>query len=68
MRTIKWKLVAMYLGLVFLVMIVSGSFILLRYQNNEMEKARDQLEVYAQMVSEQVVLNYDESSLQPGLI
>ena len=68
MRTIKWKLVAMYLGLVFLVMIVSGSFILLRYQNNEMEKARDQLEVYAQMVSEQVVLNYDESSFQSGLI
>ena len=68
MKTIKWKLIMMYLGLVFIVMIVSGSFILLRLQTIEMDKARNQLEVYAQKVSEQVVLLYEEDSFQSGLI
>ena len=36
MKSIKGKLIAMYLGLVLVVMMVSGSFILLSFQNIEM--------------------------------
>ncbi|MGE4213960.1 MAG: ATP-binding protein [Anaerotignaceae bacterium] len=68
MKSIKWKLIAMYLGLVLMVMIVSGSYILISLQNIEMDKARNQMELYAQKISEQVVLSYEEDSFQTGLI
>ena len=67
MRSIKWRLIAMYLGLVLIVMIVTGSYILISMQNTEIDKARDQLELYAQKVSEQVVESYDEAAVQTGL-
>ena len=67
MRSIKWRLIAMYLGLVLIVMIVTGSYILISMQNTEIDKARDQLELYAQKVSEQVVESYDEADFQTGL-
>ena len=57
----------MYLGLVLIVMIVTGSYILISMQNTEIDKARDQLELYAQKVSEQVVESYDEADFQTGL-
>ena len=68
MKSIKWKLIAMYLGLVLIVMIISGSYILISLQNLEVDKARSQMEIYAQKVSEQVVLSYEEASFQSGLI
>ncbi|HCT64136.1 MAG TPA: PAS domain-containing sensor histidine kinase [Lachnospiraceae bacterium] len=68
MKSIKWKLIAMYLGLVLIVMIVSGSYILISLQNIEMDKAKTQMELYAQKISEQVVLSYEEDSFQMGLI
>ena len=67
MKSIKWRLIAMYLGLVLIVMIVTGSYILISMQNTEIDKARDQLELYAQKVSEQVVESYDEADFQTGL-
>ncbi len=67
MRSIKWRLIAMYLGLVLIVMIVTGSYILISMQNTEIDKARDQLELYAHKVSEQVVESYDEADFQTGL-
>ena len=48
MRSIKWKLIAMYLGLVLIVMIVSGTYILLSLRNIEINKSRQQLEIYAE--------------------
>lgn len=57
----------MYLGLVFMVMIVTGSYILLSMQKTEIDKARTQLELYAEKVSEQVVESYEESDFQNGL-
>lgn len=67
MRSIKWKLIAMYLGLVLIVMIVSGTYILLSLQNIEIDKSRSQLEQYAEKISEQVVKSYEESGFQKGL-
>ena len=55
MRSIKWKLIAMYLGLVLIVMIVSGTYILLSLRNIEINKSRQQLEIYAEKIVEQVI-------------
>jgi two-component system sensor histidine kinase VicK len=68
MKSIKGKLIAMYLGLVLVVMMVSGSFILLSFQNIEFQKAKDQMQLYAEKISEQVVLSNDEESFQSGLL
>lgn len=67
MKSIKWKLVCLYLGLVLIVMIVSGTFILLSTQSIEYTKAKSQLQTYAQIIEEQVVTSYDEASFQYGL-
>ena len=45
----------MYLSLVLMVMIVTGSYILLSMQKTEIDKARTQLALYAEKVSEQVL-------------
>jgi len=68
MKSIKGKLIALYLGLVLVVMMVSGSFILLSFQNIELQKAHDQMRVYAEKISEQVVLSNDEADFQSGLL
>ena len=57
----------MYLGLVLIVMIVTGSYILLSMQKTEIDKAKNQLMLYAQKVSEQVVESYDEADFQTAL-
>ncbi|GFI61643.1 sensor histidine kinase WalK [Clostridiales bacterium] len=57
----------MYLGLVFMVMIVTGSYILLSMKKTEIDKARTQLKLYAEKVSEQVVESYEEADFQTGL-
>ena len=40
MRSIKWKLIIMYLGLVLIVMIVSGTYILLSLRRRRAESGR----------------------------
>lgn len=67
MKSIKWKLIAMYLGLVFIVMIASGTFILLSLQNIEIDKSKNQLEQYAEKINEQVVSIDSEVGFQKGL-
>ena len=51
MRSIKWKLIVMYLGLVLIVMIVSGTYILLSLRNIEIDKSRGELERYADKIN-----------------
>lgn len=67
MKSIKWKLTILYLGLVLIVMIASGTFIIFTLQNQEEEKAKEQLALYAQKVAEQVTQSYEESEFQLGL-
>ena len=67
MRSIKWKLIAMYLGLVLIVMIVSGTYILLSLRNIEINKSRQQLEIYAEKIVEQVIAAGDADSFQEDL-
>ena len=68
MRSIKWKLIIMYLGLVLIVMIVSGTYILLSLRNIEVEKSRGQLEEYAERIAEQVISDGDAEHFQESLI
>ena len=67
MKSIKWKLVAMYLVIVLIVMIVSGTFILLRLQSSEINKGRTELSQYAEKIRDQVVLSYNEVNFQAVL-
>ncbi|MCI1958116.1 MAG: cell wall metabolism sensor histidine kinase WalK [Clostridia bacterium] len=67
MKSIKGKLMAMYMGLVLIVMIVCGTYILVSLQNIELGRARQQMELYTEKISEQVVESYDESDFQKGL-
>lgn len=60
MVSIRWKLVFMYLSLVFIVMLVSGTFIIISISGQENEKARDELEQYAAYIEEQVIDQYDD--------
>lgn len=68
LRSIKWKLIIMYLGLVLIVMIVSGSYILLSLRNIELEKSRQQLELYAEKINEQVIEDGDTEHFQENLL
>ena len=68
LRSIKWKLIIMYLGLVLIVMIVSGSYILLTLRDIELEKFRQQLEIYAEKIDEQVIEDNDAAHFQDNLV
>ncbi len=68
MKSIKAKLIAMYLGLVMIVMIVCGSFILISLQDIELKRAEEQMRLYSEKIKEQVVLTCEESGFQDGLI
>lgn len=68
MRSIKWKLIVMYLGLVLIVMIVSGTYILLSLRNIEIDKSRDQLEQYAEKINEQVIEGGNPADFQENLL
>ncbi len=68
MRSIKWKLIVMYLGLVLIVMIVSGTYILLSLRNIEIDKSREQLAIYAERINEQVIEGGDPEEFQEKLL
>ncbi len=68
LRSIKWKLIIMYLGLVLIVMIVSGSYILLSLRNIEMEKSRGRLAQYAEKINEQVIEGIEEIHFEDMLM
>ena len=68
MKSIKWKLMVMYIGLVLIVMMVSGTYILLSIRNIEISKSRTQLETYADKIKEQVVYSGNEENFQEVLI
>ena len=67
-ESIKYKLIIMYLGLVLIVMIVSGTYILLSLQNIEQDQAKTQLELYTERINEQVISGGDEEKFQEELL
>lgn len=58
----------MYLGLVLTVMIVSGTFILLSLQKIEEVKSRNQLRLYGERITEQIIEQRTEDEFQEELL
>ncbi len=58
----------MYLGLVLIVMIVSGTYILLSLRNIEIDKSRSELELYAEKINEQVIEAGGPEDFQENLL
>ena len=58
----------MYLGLVLIVMIVSGTYILLSLRNIEIDKSRGELERYAEKIHEQVIEGAEREDFQQELL
>lgn len=52
----------MYLSLVFIVMLVSGTFIIMSISSQENERAEEELEQYATYIEEQVIEQYDDAN------
>ncbi|MFV0504569.1 MAG: ATP-binding protein [Lachnospirales bacterium] len=55
MFSLKIKLIALYIGLVFMVMIVSSTYILFTVRNNESNKAKQNLTQYCTFVENEVI-------------
>lgn len=58
----------MYLGLVLIVMIVSGTYILLSLRNIEIDKSRQELATYAERINEQVIEGGKDEEFQEKLL
>ena len=56
----------MYLTLVFIVMLVSGTFIIMSIDRQENDKAQDELVQYASYIEEQIINQYSPDEFQQG--
>ncbi len=68
MKSIRWKLVFMYLSVVFIIMIVTGTFIVTSTSNREKKAASEELRQCAVYVEDQVINQYDGRYFQDGLV
>lgn len=59
MKSIRWKLVFIYLTLVFIVMIISGTYIIIMTDSQETKNAEEELKQCAVYVEEQIIGEYD---------
>ena len=59
MKSIKWKMVFIYFTLVFIVMIISGTYIIVMTDSKETRNAEEELKQCAVYVEEQIVREYD---------
>lgn len=60
MKSIRFKLIFIYFILVFIVMIISGSYIILSIQKQETKKVEEELKNSARYVKEQIIDEYDD--------
>lgn len=68
MKSIRWKLVFMYLSLVFIIMVITGTFIVADTSNKEKNAASEELRQCAVYVEDQVINQYDNRYFQDGLV
>lgn len=67
MTSLKWKLVLIYVALVFIVMVISGTFIVMQITGDETERLRNELSRHAGMVYGEVIAQNPPSFFQEGL-
>jgi len=60
MKSIKTKLVILYLALVFIVMIVSGTFIHISIRNQEANKVETDLRLFSRIIDQQIIQVYQD--------
>ncbi|MDR1209870.1 MAG: cell wall metabolism sensor histidine kinase WalK [Clostridiales bacterium] len=58
MRSIRFRLVAMYIALVFIAMISGGTFMIVRIKSGEESRVRQELEQTAKSIRENVIVRY----------
>ncbi|WP_317367764.1 ATP-binding protein [uncultured Tyzzerella sp.] len=67
MKSVRFKLIFIYFILVFIVMIVSGTFIIFTIQKQEIAKVEEQLKSFSKAINEQIIDQYeDEDDFQSG--
>lgn len=67
MKSIKWKLIFIYLTIVFIVIIVSGSFIIIRTKDVEYADKQKDLIDWSKRIREEVINKYSEEDFQKQL-
>lgn len=67
MKSIKWKLVVIYLAVVFIVMIVSGTFIIMRTESVDIETKKSELRISVKRIKEEVINKYAVEDFQKQL-
>lgn len=60
MKSIRWKMVFIYFTLVFIVMIISGTYIIIMTDSQETRSAEEELKQCAVYVKEQIIDEYDD--------
>ena len=66
MKSIKLRLVIMYLVLVLIIMVSSGIFMFMGVRSRETDIVKKELKVYARFIEEQIIRNYDFDEYQRG--
>lgn len=67
-RSIKTKLIFLYLTLVFIVMIIVGTYILTSIKKFELEKINREMINYADYIDEQIINSFDDAKdFQSGI-
>lgn len=67
MKSIRFKLIFIYLVLVFIVMIISGTYIITSLKTKEFENVEEELKTTASYIQEQIINEYNEDEFQEAL-
>ncbi len=68
MKSIRFKLIFIYFILVFIVMIISGSFIILSIKKQETKKIENELKNSAKYIKEQIINEYEDYSQYQNIL
>lgn len=67
MKSVRFKLIFIYFILVFIVMIISGTFIIFSIQKQETSKIEEELKSFSKAIKEQIIDQYeDPNDFQSG--
>ncbi len=66
MKSIKLKLVLAFIIVVFLAMMISSTFIVVKYKSDQAKQEQNTLVSFARKIEEQIIFTYDESEFQNG--
>ena len=61
-NSVKLKLIAIYAGVLLIVMTVSGTFMLFDFRNTEIERTRSLLETHARRIVDNIIQIYDRDN------